>query len=364
MYRKVLSILLAFGTGICCLGATAYNAGAEPDIVVQEGSSQSLDVGSYLENGNPEEIIDLLDLHETAPGALSNRFESDDGSISMDFAEGSQGDYAITFTVENNPGVNFYGIRSGMTNEEANDILKALGWPPPRNSGSSVVGYYNFNSGADGFHIWIENGAITNWSWTNWVEGEISENPFEDVPCGIWFYDSVIFVYNHWIMTGLDSHTFGPTEILSRAQFATILYRMEGEPDVSGLAAAEFPDVPDGIWYDDAVTWANAAGIITGYTDGTAAGNFGAVDLLTRAQMVTMLYRYAQYKEYNTDVTGDLSVFPDAGEVPDFAADGMPWAVEHGIIRGDESGEEKMLKPQDPVSRAVGATVIERFFQQ
>ena len=100
--------------------------------------------------------------------------------------------------------------------------------------------------------------------------------PYTDVREGDWHYNYVASVYEKNIMTGLDPQTFGPSESLSRAQFAVILYRMEGEPDVSGLEPVEFPDVPAGCWYADAVTWANKNGIITGYTEGPLAGKFGA----------------------------------------------------------------------------------------
>ena len=181
--------------------------------------------------------------------------------------------------------------------------------------------------------------------------------PYTDVREGDWHYNYVASVYEMNIMTGLDPQTFGPSESLSRAQFAVILYRMEGEPDVSGLEPVEFPDVPAGCWYADAVTWANKNGIITGYTEGPLAGKFGASDSITRAQMATMMYRYAQYLGYDTNVTGSLENFPDAADVAEFSKKGMEWVVEKEIITGDQG----KLNPQGTASRAVGATIITRF---
>lgn len=192
------------------------------------------------------------------------------------------------------------------------------------------------------------------------VTKESIQTPFIDIKSTDWFYDYVVEVYKQGIMTGKDEVTFAPSESLSRAQFAVILYRMEGEPDVSNLNSTTFPDVPEGIWYDDAVTWANANGIINGYTSGPDAGKFGASDNITRAQMATMMYRYAAYKNYDTTADGDLNSFQDASSVPDFAIDGMAWAVGKGIITGDQGN----LNPQGVASRAVGATIITRFLDQ
>ena len=87
--------------------------------------------------------------------------------------------------------------------------------------------------------------------------------PFTDVPVGSWFYDYIKYVNDQGLMTGLDATTFGPTENLARAQFATILYRMNNEPSVQ--YTNKFPDVADGQWYTDAILWASNAGIVTGY---------------------------------------------------------------------------------------------------
>lgn len=364
MVKKVLGGLLIFSMVLSSFIPVAVVNAETADAIEQEDSAGTVDVGPDLENENLNTIINKLDLFEVEPTVLPNRYENSDGSISIDFIMGDTGEYDMSFTVTNNPDISFYGIACGMALDEANNILKDLGWPPSRGSSGTIRGYYNYGDNVTAIHLWINNDTITAWEWRNFLEGDISENPFTDVPYDAWFYDSVIYVFNNWIMTGLDSRTFGPSEILSRAQFATILYRMEGEPDVSGLAAAEFPDVPDGIWYDDAVTWASASGIITGYTEGAEAGTFGASDAITRAQMATMMYRYAEYKGYDITTNGDLLDFPDAGEVPDFAADGMLWAVDNGIITGDESEEVRMLKPQNTASRAVGATIITRFLDQ
>lgn len=183
--------------------------------------------------------------------------------------------------------------------------------------------------------------------------------PYSDVHEGDGFYDSVKYVYQEGIMTGLNETTFGPAEDLSRAQFAVILYRMEGSPEVA--YRDQFKDVSSdpGQFYRDAVMWASSedVDIITGYTEGPLAGCFGPADKITREQMAVMMYRYAQYK--GNDVTGgELGSFPDSGQVSAFAQEAMGWANSTGLITGNDDGT---LAPQGTASRAVCATIIKRF---
>ncbi len=126
---------------------------------------------------------------------------------------------------------------------------------------------------------------------------------------------------------------FGAVETLSRAQFAAVLYRMAGEPEVEEKQI--FPDVPvntETAWYAKAVAWANENKIILGYKN----GNFGPADSITREQMVVMMYRYAESHGHDlSKAGGSLEAFPDAGKVSGWAKDAMEWAVGCGIITGD-----------------------------
>ena len=156
-------------------------------------------------------------------------------------------------------------------------------------------------------------------------------------------------------MTGLEDTIFGPGQSLARAQFAIILYRMEGSPAVE--YTAKFPDVADNVWYTDAILWAAEAGVVTGYT---STGMFGPSDQITREQMAVMMYRYANYKNKDTSDMKSLDVFPDGNKVQQFAVDGMKWCTAKGIISG--KGEEpKHLDPQGSTNRAECATIISRY---
>lgn len=184
------------------------------------------------------------------------------------------------------------------------------------------------------------------------ISGSIVMHPFNDIGHD-WFTETTIESYLNGYMTGMNSETFGPTLNLSRAQFAVILHRMVDSPSVS--AVNPFPDVPAGTWYTDAVLWASANGIITGYSHN---GRFGSADNITREQMAVMMYRFAAAMGYEIDSLADFSNYPDAGKVSAFAETAMQWAVGNGIITGKQG---TYLDPQGNASRAECATIIMRF---
>lgn len=176
---------------------------------------------------------------------------------------------------------------------------------------------------------------------------------FVDVNEGDWFEASVQYVYDNGIMTGLESDVFGTAESLQRAQFATMIWRMEGSPEAA--YEDKYSDVPEDMFYTQAVLWGTQAGVFTGYADGT----FGPDDQMTREQMVTILFRYAKIKGYDVSKRDDLGTFPDGDFVSEFAKEAVSWAVAEGLIQGD-NGE---LNPLGITNRAQVAAVIERFHQ-
>lgn len=171
---------------------------------------------------------------------------------------------------------------------------------------------------------------------------------YGDVKEGAWYYESVQYVSDKGLMTGYASGNFGPADGLTRGQFATILYRMSGSPSVT--YENFFPDVPNGVFYSEAVVWARNAGVITGY----AGGNFGPQDPITREMMATILYRYEGSPGADQ---GLLASFPDAGNVSGFAKDGIAWAIGNAIITGDQG----KINPQGRALRAHCATILYRY---
>lgn len=182
----------------------------------------------------------------------------------------------------------------------------------------------------------------------------VPQMPFSDVPTGIWYYDSVQYVFSNGLMGGTGNGRFSPDLTTSRGMIVTILYRLEGSPAASG---SMFTDISAGQWYSDGVAWASANGIVTGYPD----GSFGPDDTITREQMASIFYRYARYKGYDVTVRTQLDRYSDAGQVADYAADAMSWAVGSGIITGTSG---TTLSPAGSATRAQAAVILARFCQQ
>ena len=183
------------------------------------------------------------------------------------------------------------------------------------------------------------------------------ERSFVDVQEGAWYYEYVRYNYMAGIMTGKDDAHFAPDENLARAQFAVILHRMNDEPAVTYTEV--FPDVSDDVWYTNAILWANNIGVVTGYSN---TGCFGPADNINREQMAVMMYRYANYKGYDTGNKADFNNFSDADRVSAYAEEAMRWAVGNKIISGKNNGT--LLDPQGNATRAECATIIMRFTEK
>ena len=160
---------------------------------------------------------------------------------------------------------------------------------------------------------------------------------FADVTTADWFYDAVDYVNSNGLMTGTDKG-FAPTAATTRAQIWAILARLDGE----------HYDRNTGDWYAGYQVWA----IRNGISDGTDPNG-----KITRQQLAAMLYRYAIRMGFvATGFWADLSVFPDAGKVSDYAREAMQWAVGSGLLKGMDG----KLNPQGTATRAQVATILQR----
>ncbi len=179
------------------------------------------------------------------------------------------------------------------------------------------------------------------------------ELPFKDISKTAWYYDAVKFVADRGLMNGVSATEFGPEGQVTRAMLVTILYRYEGEPDVSGKTA--FTDVKDGAYYADAVKWAADNGIV----NGTSQTTFDPDSPVTREQMVTILYRYATFK--GVDVTGqaNLHAYADADQISTFAEQAFAWAVNAGVTKGDGV----RLNPHGTAKRCEVAQLLMNYIQ-
>ena len=188
------------------------------------------------------------------------------------------------------------------------------------------------------------------------IGDESQEMKFKDVSPNDWFYSSVMYVNKNGLMTGLNETEFGPVQSLARAQFAMILYRMNGSPAVD--YTNKFKDVSAGIWYTDPIMWASNKGVVTGYSN----GNFGPGDNINREQMAVMMYRYAKTQGYDVSASVALGNYKDGANVSGFAKQAMQWCVAEGIITGKYNGTQ--LDPQGNAIRAECATIIRRFVEK
>lgn len=180
-------------------------------------------------------------------------------------------------------------------------------------------------------------------------------NPFADVSGSDWFHDSVKYAYEHGLMAGTSANTFSPQLNTSRGMISTILWKLEGSSEAKKPSG--FADVEDDSYYAKAIDWAYENGVAAGYGD----GNFGPDDLITREQLVTMLYHYAEYKKYGTSARADLGVFADQAEISAYARDTMSWAFAEGLIVGKGANN---LDPSGWAARAETAAILTHFSQK
>ena len=180
-----------------------------------------------------------------------------------------------------------------------------------------------------------------------------SKTKFNDVSANDWFASAVDYVTGKGMMNGTADNTFSPKANTTRGMVVTVLYRLENQPSTS---AASFTDVASGAYYANAVAWANANGIVSGY----GSGKFGPNDKVTREQLAAILYRYAQYKKYDVSVGEDTNIlsYNDAQSISSYAIPAIQWACGAGVVTG-KSGSK--LDPKGNATRAEVAAMLMRF---
>jgi len=181
------------------------------------------------------------------------------------------------------------------------------------------------------------------------IEQEKAYSLFTDVPPSAWYFDHVLYVYDHGLMRGTTGSTFEPNAPMTRAMLAHTIYRMAGAPAVAPQDAGHF-------WYTPAVVWAVENEIAGLYGD----GNFGPNDPVTREQMANMLWRYAVYLGKNAE-NGRLPGiyhYADAYTASADMREGLNWACSRGIITGTS---DERLRPDRAATRAETAAVLKRF---
>ena len=173
---------------------------------------------------------------------------------------------------------------------------------------------------------------------------------YSDVADSAWYADAVNYVTEKGMMNGTGNETFSPNGETTRAMVVTILYRLEGSPEVG---ESSYHDVQKTAWYAKAVAWAEENGIV----NGTGSGTFSPEQPVTRQQLAAILYRYAQYKGFDVSQVGDLSGYSDQGKIQSYARDAMQWACGAKLIQGVDGST---LSPAGTATRAQVAAILQR----
>ena len=236
----------------------------------------------------------------------------------------------------------------------------------PEKEGYKFVGWYadkDLDKKIDEVYLTEDTTVYAKWEK---IAEEVSEEPeevekteetetisFKDVKENDWFYEAVSYAVENGLMSGMSEDIFAPNTPLTREMLAVVLYNVEEQPE--STEANTFTDVKGDMWYTDAILWANENGIVAGYDNGA----YGVGDLITREQFATILYRYAQFKGYDT-TQGGMAVreFSDYENISDYARPAMAWAVNAGIMGGMDDGT---LMPQGKATRAEAATMLMNF---
>lgn len=218
--------------------------------------------------------------------------------------------------------------------------------PSATRAGYYFTGWYTAASG--GVKLLETSIASDNHTlYARWST-EKPDTAFRDVAADAWYYTFVSQAVAKELFNGVGDGLFAPDSSTTRAMLTTVLWRFDGKKEAT---AASFTDVSPDAWYAPAVNWATEAGVVNGIGDGL----FGQDGKITREQLVTMLYRYAQSREdFDTQKTTALTGYRDAASVSSYALEAIEWAVASGVMNGDGG----LLRPQGNATRAECAKLL------
>ncbi len=222
--------------------------------------------------------------------------------------------------------------------------LLSMGFVTPDENGLMPI--YRYCYGLKDGKIILEKGVDSGtYPWSN---------PFEDVKASDWHYDYVKYASETGLFKGTTENTFSPDESLTRAMLVTILYRLEGEPATN--RSIPFADVDISSYYANPVIWAKQTGIVNGVSE----NYFAPDEIITREQFAAIMYRYAALKGKDVAVgeNADISSYEDYNLISDYAIPAMQYAVASKLITGKT---QTTLNPSDGATRAETAAVLYRF---
>ncbi len=264
------------------------------------------------------------------------------GSVKADKSSASKG---TTVTITVTPDKGYEMDKLTVTDKDGNNISVT----------SKGSGQYTFTMPASSVSITV---AFAETDWELAYRNCPKDNtcpiwPFTDAKTTEWYHDGVHFCLENNLMIGYGGNIFKPGNSTSRAMLTVMLWRLNGSPTAN--YAMSFSDVDAGEWYTEAVRWAAANNIVTGFTD----GKFRPDEDITREQMAAVLYRYARSKNYDVSAGEDTNIlsYSDAASVSEYAIPAMQWACGSGMIQGSNN----RLDPKNSTTRAQMASMMMRF---
>ena len=266
--------------------------------------------------------------------AVDTDAKTDHGTVTVKPSRAEKGD-TVTITAKPDKG---YQVGKVTVTDKNGDTIKVT---------DKGDGKYTFTM--PGGKVSVDVTFVAEKQWTN---------PFADVAKDAWYYDAVKYVNENGLMAGTSATTFEPDLTTTRGMIVAILHRLAGSPNIEDeIWGYPFQDVDANAYYATAVYWARMNGIVAGYSD----ERFGPNDTITREQMATILYRYAQYKVYDTTDKANLSKYTDTAQVGSYAVDAIRWANAEGLVNGTSA---TTLTPKGSATRAQAAAMLMRFGQK
>ncbi|MCT4542691.1 MAG: S-layer homology domain-containing protein [Vallitalea sp.] len=186
-------------------------------------------------------------------------------------------------------------------------------------------------------------------------EIKVWKNPFTDIRKSDVYYDDISYIAEKGLFNGTSKSTFSPQLNLSRAMFVTVLWRLEGSPDVD-LTNVKFSDVVKGSYYEKAVGWAKKNGIVSE----NKGNEFSPNEDITIEQLAIIMQRYAKYTDNYEDKAVNLEQYIDYTDISTYAKDAMEWALAINLVK---AADENTILPKRTIIRAKAAQILTKFLK-
>ena len=338
----------------------------------EDGLAEDARIGVYV-NGGVDDVKNFTDTYEsgkaTTENFISNRtkyyvieVETEDGvaaamtlyksaAPTASLAPGSYvGTQTVALSTTTSPSLTKIYYTTDGSDPKTSETKQRYTEPLTIDKTMTVKAY---TSGLQGEYL-ASDVAEFAYTITASHEDNCPSADYTDVDTGAWYHEAIDFAIENDLMNGVGDNLFNPDGNLSRAMMVRILWNMEDQPtNVSG----SYSDVVAGAWYEKAVLWATANNIVNGYPD----GSFGPDNSITRQEMAAILYRYAQFKEYDMTAEDDLTRFPDGDETAEWAETFVRWAVAEGLLNG---GDDGTLDPAGTATRAEVAQIFMNYCEK